>query len=68
MTITVPSNARLSARCFAAPSSIVVWPSWPQACILPGTVEAQGAPVASLMGKRVHVGAQADASRPEPLL
>ena len=23
----------------AAPSSIAVWPSWPQACILPGTVE-----------------------------
>jgi hypothetical protein len=30
----------VSARYFAAPSSIAVWPSWPQACILPGVFEA----------------------------
>ena len=23
-----------------APSNIAVWPSWPQACILPGTADA----------------------------
>ena len=32
----VPSKLRVSARYFAAPSSIAVCPSWPQACILPG--------------------------------
>ncbi len=31
----VPSKLRVAARYFAAPSSIVVWPSWPHACILP---------------------------------
>ena len=36
MKCTVPSKLRVSARYFAAPSSIVVWPSWPQACIAPG--------------------------------
>ena len=40
MKYTVPSKLRVSARYRAAPSSIVVWPSWPHACILPGTVEA----------------------------
>jgi hypothetical protein len=31
----VPSKLRVAARYLAAPSSIVVWPSWPHACILP---------------------------------
>jgi hypothetical protein len=30
--------ARFGERYCAAPSSMEVWPSWPQACILPGTV------------------------------
>src|SRR6218665_44044 len=32
---TVPSNGRCCAKCCAAASSMAVWPSWPQACILP---------------------------------
>ncbi len=39
-TTTVPSKLRVSARYLAAPSSMAVWPSWPQACILPGVLEA----------------------------
>ena len=35
MKFTVPSKLRLAASALAAPSSIVVWPSWPQACIRP---------------------------------
>src|SRR5574337_534424 len=37
---TVPSKLRCFAKCRAAASSIAVWPSWPQACILPGWVLA----------------------------
>ncbi len=40
MTTIVPSKLRVSHRYFAAPSSIAVCPSWPQACILPGVLEA----------------------------
>ena len=36
MTRTVPSNPPCSARRAAAPRSIARWPSWPQACIVPG--------------------------------
>lgn len=36
---TVPSKPPSSARRLAAPSSIVVWPSCPQACITPGFVD-----------------------------
>ena len=39
MTTAVPAKLRVSARYLAAPSSMAVWPSWPQACILPGTVD-----------------------------
>ena len=39
ITTAVPAKLRVSARYLAAPSSIAVWPSWPQACILPGTVD-----------------------------
>ena len=40
MKWTVPLKLLLSARYRAAPSSIVVWPSWPQACILFLLIEA----------------------------
>ena len=40
MTTAVPSKARVSARYCAAPSSIAVCPSWPQACIAPGVLDA----------------------------
>ena len=40
MTTTVPSKLRVSHRYLAAPSSMEVCPSWPQACILPGVLEA----------------------------
>ena len=39
MKFTTPSKLRVSARYFAAPSSIVVWPSCPQACMRPWWVE-----------------------------
>ena len=35
MKWTMPSKLRVSARYLAAPSSMVVCPSWPQACITP---------------------------------
>ena len=50
MKLTVPLKLRVSARYFAAPSSMVVWPSWPQACIRPGFWLAYGRPVASWIG------------------
>jgi hypothetical protein len=39
ITATEPAKFRVSARYFAAPSSMAVCPSWPQACILPGVFE-----------------------------
>ena len=35
MKWTVPSKLRVADRYCAAPSSMVVWPSWPQACMRP---------------------------------
>ena len=35
MKCTVPVKLSDAARYFAAPSSMVVWPSWPQACMHP---------------------------------
>ena len=46
----MPSKLRVSARYLAAPSSMVVCPSWPQACIFPGTVEAWATPLCSRIG------------------
>ena len=66
MTSTVPSKARLSASAFAAPRSMVVWPSWPQACILPGTVEAHSAPVSSTIGS-ASMSARRPMARPDLL-
>ena len=37
MMMAVPAKARVSHRYLAAPSSIAVCPSWPQACIFPGS-------------------------------
>ena len=46
---TVPSKFLVSARYLAAPSSIVVCPSWPQACILPAFFErCSGLPSSSI--------------------
>src|SRR6202451_109991 len=50
ITTAVPAKLRVSARYLAAPKSIAVWPSWPQACILPGTVDWYGRPVSSSSG------------------
>ena len=38
--IMLPLNSRWLDRYCAAPRSMAVWPSWPQACIFPGLVEA----------------------------
>ena len=60
MKCTVPSKPTcLAARYFAAPSSMAVCPSWPQACILPGMVE-RGRSHWPRDRQRIHVGAQAD--------
>ena len=37
-------------RIFAAPSSIAIWASCPQACIFPSFSEAKGSPVFSTEG------------------
>jgi hypothetical protein len=58
-TPTGSSGAAASAD--AAPSSIAVCASCPQACATFGTVEAYGAPVGHR--QRVHIGAQRDARR-----
>ena len=47
---TLPLKLRVSARYLAAPNNIEVCPSWPQACIFPGMVDAWGRPVASWIG------------------
>ena len=47
----------------AAPSSMAVWPSWPQACILPGVCRGVGLAGRLDDRQRVHVGAQADRPR-----
>ena len=47
----MPSKLRVAARCRQADSSMAVWPSWPQACILPNTLLAQGLPLVSAMGR-----------------
>src|SRR6478735_3170122 len=47
---TVPSKLRFFARCCAAASSIAVWPSWPQACILPWSCLAWAKVLSSVTG------------------
>jgi len=46
----MPSKWRVAAKCRAAESSMAVCPSWPQACILPKTLLAQGLPEVSAIG------------------
>src|SRR5438132_55405 len=48
--ISPPSSSRRPASSFAAPSSIAVCPSCPQACITPGRVEANSRPDSSWIG------------------
>ncbi len=64
--MTRPGKSRVSASRWAAASSMVVWPSWPQACILPGTVEAHSAPVSSMIG-RASMSARRPMARPDLL-
>ena len=47
---TVPSKWRCFDRCLAAASSMAVWPSWPQACILPGCWLACAKVLCSVIG------------------
>jgi hypothetical protein len=47
---TVPSNWRVAASTLAAPSSIAVWPSWPQACMQPAWRERCSKVLASSIG------------------
>ena len=50
MKWTRPRKSRFAAKCLAAPSSIVVWPSWPQACITPSARERCAKVFRSWMG------------------
>ena len=51
MKITVPgSSACRALSSFAAPASMAVCRSWPQACIVPGMADAYGSPVSSVTG------------------
>ena len=51
MKITVPGRSACRAESsFAAPASMAVCRSWPQACIAPGTADAYGSPVSSVTG------------------
>ena len=50
MKCTAPSKLRVSARYRAAPSSMVVCPSWPQPCITPGVCERWGKSLPSGIG------------------
>ena len=45
------SSSFTSLRILAVPSSMAMWLSWPQACILPSLWEAKGRPVSSLTGR-----------------
>ena len=47
---TVPSKLRFFEKCCAAASSMAVWPSWPQACILPWCWLAWAKVLNSVMG------------------
>lgn len=52
ISLTAPFSAlRWSVRILAAPRSIEVWASCPQACMRPLTVEAKGRPVSSWTGR-----------------
>ena len=48
---TMPSKWRVAARWRAADNSMAVWPSWPQACILPNTLLDQALPEVSAIGR-----------------
>ncbi len=52
MKFTVPSKFFVAARYLAAPSSIVVWPSWPQACMRPACFERCANRFASSIGRQ----------------
>src|ERR671916_843435 len=50
--LTVPfSRSLIPHSAWAAPTSMLVCPSWPQACILPSISEANGKPVSSWIGR-----------------
>ena len=51
MKLTWPRKLRVRARYSAAPSSMVVWPSWPQACIRPSWVERCAKVFSSRIGR-----------------
>ncbi len=51
MKITVPGTSSCRAQSsLAAPASMAVCRSWPQACIAPGMADAYGSPVSSVTG------------------
>src|SRR3954463_6295462 len=59
----VPAKLRVSARYLAAPNSIAVWPSWPQACIRPRCCDAWVKPFFSSIGN-ASMSARSAIARP----
>ena len=47
------------------PSSMAVWPSWPQACMVPGTVDLYGRSTASSIGS-ASMSARRPMAGPDP--
>ncbi len=68
MKCTVPSKLRVSAKYLAAPSSIVVWPSWPQACMRPAFCDLWAKPFFSWMCSASMSALSPIARLPEPTL
>ena len=52
MKCTAPSKSRFSLSTLAAPSSMAVWPSWPQACMRPGFCERCSKSFVSSIGRQ----------------
>ena len=68
ISLTVPANwSRIWHSVFAAPRSMVVCRSWPQACIMPSVSLAKGRPVSSWTG-RASISARSATHLPGPFL
>ena len=66
MKITVPGTSSCRAQSsLAAPASMAVCRSWPQACIAPGIADAYGSPVSSVTGS-ASMSPRSSTTGPEP--
>ena len=66
MKITVPGSSSCRAQSsLAAPASMAVCRSWPQACIAPGMADAYGNPVSSVTGS-ASMSPRSSTTGPDP--